>query len=253
MSEIIKTVVESVNHIIANHPELSHIFREAAINSYGFNKNLNFGSINEIDKQLQEYLNFNDGFFVELGANDGISQSNTLYFERTRNWNGVLIEPYPANYLHCKRFRGNKSKIYCNACVSFDYADDFVEMVFANLMTCAVRLETDNTNLAVHLNSAKQFLAPTEEPFVFGAKARTLNSILIDARAPSKINLLSLDVAGAEIEVLKGVDHNKFRFDYICVESRDITKIKEYLRDKSYSLIKPLSEHDYLFGSVRTE
>jgi hypothetical protein len=33
------------------------------------------------------------GFFVELGACDGISLSNTLFFERSLNWNGICIEP----------------------------------------------------------------------------------------------------------------------------------------------------------------
>ena len=50
-------------------------------------------SINQLDKQLEQYVNYDNGFFVELGANDGVSQSNSLYFEMKRNWQGVLIEP----------------------------------------------------------------------------------------------------------------------------------------------------------------
>ena len=38
-------------------------------------------AINQLDKQLEQYVNYDNGFFVELGANDGISQSNSLYFE----------------------------------------------------------------------------------------------------------------------------------------------------------------------------
>ena len=32
-----------------------------------------------MDQQLLEYLDFSNGFFVELGANDGVRQSNTLF------------------------------------------------------------------------------------------------------------------------------------------------------------------------------
>ena len=39
-------------------------------------------SINGLDRSIETYLPKNDGFFVELGANDGINQSNTYYFER---------------------------------------------------------------------------------------------------------------------------------------------------------------------------
>ena len=52
----------------------------------------------ELDKQLEQYVNYDNGFFVELGANDGFSQSNSLYFEIKRNWRGVLIEPTPHNF-----------------------------------------------------------------------------------------------------------------------------------------------------------
>ena len=39
-----------------------------------------------------------DGFFIECGALDGETRSNTLFFERFRNWTGLLIEADPINY-----------------------------------------------------------------------------------------------------------------------------------------------------------
>ena len=38
------------------------------------------------------------GFFIECGALDGETRSNTLFFERFRNWTGLLIEADPINY-----------------------------------------------------------------------------------------------------------------------------------------------------------
>ena len=58
-------------------------------------------SLNQLDKKLEKFVNYNDGFYVELGANDGVSQSNSLYFETKRNWSGILIEPSPHNFLLC--------------------------------------------------------------------------------------------------------------------------------------------------------
>ena len=43
-------------------------------------------SLNDIDKKLEKYLNYDNGFYVELGANDGFTQSNSYYFELKRNW-----------------------------------------------------------------------------------------------------------------------------------------------------------------------
>ena len=74
-------------------------------------------SINGLDKKLEKYVNYDYGFFVELGANDGVNQSNSLYFEIKRNWKGVLVEPAPHNYQKCIEQRSKKNSIFCNACV----------------------------------------------------------------------------------------------------------------------------------------
>ena len=75
------------------------------------------------------YLNYGDGFYVELGANDGISQSNTLYLEKNLNWRGVLVEPNNRNYLKCVQNRSELNAIFHNACVSFNYKKKFVNFV----------------------------------------------------------------------------------------------------------------------------
>ncbi len=62
---------------------------------------------------------------------------------------------------------------------------------------------------------------------------------------------MSLDVEGAEIEVLKGIDHNQFRFSYLCIECRDLPKLSKYLDQFDYELIEQLSAHDFLFKDRR--
>ena len=76
----------------------------------------------QLDKKLKKYLNYDYGFFVELGANDGYTESNTLFLENKRNWRGILIEPSPQQFLSCCYYRSKPgNKLFCNACVPFDY------------------------------------------------------------------------------------------------------------------------------------
>jgi hypothetical protein len=83
---------------------------------------------------------------------------NTLYFERYKNWKGVLVEPTPQNYLKCLSNRSKDNYIAYNACVSFDYKDHFVEILFSNLMTSSLGLESDIQDPVSHANAGTQFL-----------------------------------------------------------------------------------------------
>ncbi len=206
--------------------------------------------LNTLSKALLKHVEYANGYFVELGANDGISQSNTLYLERYLGWHGVLVEPYVYNYLKCLNSRSPRNKIFCCACVSFDYKDEFVKIVYSNLMSVALGLETDLQDAYSHAKMGETFLKDDQKNFTFDASAKTLNVLLEEANAPKLIDLVVIDVEGAEIEVLKGIDHNKYRFKYICVESRDINKILIYLNAYGYMLVEKLTHHDYLFKEL---
>ena len=114
-------------------------------------------------------------------------------------------------------------------------------------MTTTIELESDIQDPEEHARKGKQFLEPTDINFNLGAIATTLNNILLQSDAPKYIDLLSLDVEGAEIEVLKGVNHKQFWFNYLCIESRDFEKLMAYLAKNNYEFVEKLTVHDYLF------
>ncbi len=78
-------------------------------------------SVNQLDRKLERYVDKDGGYFVELGANDGVTQSNSLHFEKFRGWRGLLVEPTPHNFIKCRKNRAARSAVFCAACVSFDY------------------------------------------------------------------------------------------------------------------------------------
>jgi FkbM family methyltransferase len=212
-----------------------------------------YWGLEELDRKIEKYLNYDNGYYVELGANDGQLSSNTLYYERHKNWRGVLVEPAPNLFLQCRRNRSDKNHIACAACVAFDYKEEFVKLLYSDSMSVSLGVESDIADRVAHAELGRQFLRSGETVFTFGAIARTLNSILRDAKAPHTIDFLSLDVEGSELDVLKGVDHDDFEFRYMLIECRDVARLQAYLAPLGYELAERLNDHDYMFALGRSK
>jgi FkbM family methyltransferase len=206
---------------------------------------IRYFALNSLDEKLERYLDFDQGYYVELGANDGVNQSNTLYFEFFRNWSGILIEPYIPNYIELRRNRSSLNSFFNVACVGPTYQSEIIDLVYSNLMTSTLSIKSEVESPLDHAESGSKYWGG--KTFVFSAPAATLNSVLLKEAAPKVIDLLSLDTEGVELEILKGVDHSMYRFRYICVESRQIVELRTYLEDHGYDFVKALTSRDYLF------
>lgn len=207
---------------------------------------IGYFGLNKLDREIRKLTPWKNGFFVELGANDGLSQSNTLSFEKYLGYSGILIEPYFKNYEKCVKNRSQKNHFFNCACVSFEYPDSRMELLYANLMTTPLGGEVDISDREAHAHKGERYLEG-ENIHKFTANATTLSEILDLSRAPRIIELLSLDVEGGEIEVLKGINHQKYRFKVICVETRDLDSLTVYLEGAGYNFRKKISHHDYIF------
>jgi len=205
----------------------------------------------EMDKKLETFLPHRNGFYVELGANDGALASNSYFFELKKGWQGVLIEPSPNLYLSCVKRRGEKNHIFCNACVPFEYEEKYVTMKYSDSMTISENLSLDIGDKNEFIKSGDKHLLPGERSFEFGAKAATITSLLTIANAPLLIDFLSLDVEGAELAVLQGLDFDLFNFKYMLIECRDIDRLIDFLSPRGYKFYEKLSHHDYLFSYDR--
>jgi FkbM family methyltransferase len=200
-------------------------------------------SLNNITDKLDKYLNFENGFFVELGANNGYNQSNTFHLEYLKKWTGILIEGIPELYHTCKYLRIN-SVVENYACVSNNLIQNEIEMRYAGLMSIVTGALKSKKNDNEHVNNGLK-CQKIDKEYTVKVKTNTLTNILTKHKI-SKIDFLSLDVEGYELEVLKGLNLNKFKPTYICVEARFYEEINNHLKSK-YKMIEQLSHHDYLY------
>jgi FkbM family methyltransferase len=184
-------------------------------------------ALNNLDKKLAQYIDFENGFFIEAGANNGVRQSNTLYFERYMGWRGLLVEPIPELANECKVNRPIAIVENC-ALVAFTYPEDHVEMKYCNLMSMVDGVLGNADAESIHLEKGKQFLQQGEDIYTISVPARTLSDIL-DKHKIVNIDFLSLDVEGYEHEALKGLDFSRHRPRFMLIEVRERQVLEEII------------------------
>jgi len=162
-------------------------------------------------------------FFVEIGANDGITLSNTYLLEQGFSWSGILCEANPEMIQMLKMHRKH-SKVDGRAVDEFSHQQ-------------SIFLKTkESTYSALAGNSIHVSKFVGAEPIQVNTISAT--DLLLEHSAPRFIDYLSIDTEGNELQILQGLDFSVFNFGFITVEvSRNGKKIAELLRENGYEQI----------------
>ncbi|MBN2585364.1 FkbM family methyltransferase [Patescibacteria group bacterium] len=186
-----------------------------------------YGQYGEDLKLLPLFAGEKDGYFVEVGALEGIRFSNTYYFERL-GWRGVCVEPHP-DYIDLLKSNRPGSTVIQAAVGKEDKAEvDFYTNYRGSLSTLDPQLSSYFKN---HYGSGFGGFKTVKVPLL------SLNSILNQYQAPCPIDIISIDVEGTERDVLDGFDIDKYAPRVVVVEvSIKREAIDEYMAKHNYIL-----------------
>ena len=205
----------------------------------------------DIDKNLIEILNKKkNGFYLEVGAYNGIFESISLRLEKDLDWSGLLIEPNPLHYKYLKR---NRSKNIClnRICLSKEYLNKKLFIKNLNLMSHIV----DNENKLYFTdypigkinNIAKE--AKLGNFKSYECKIEILENIF-ERYDIKLIDLAIIDVEGSEIELLKGINFEKIKINYFCIETYNFEKLNDFMINQNYKFMTKLHREDYVFKRI---
>ena len=197
----------------------------------------------ELIPVFKKYLTKSDGYYVDIGANDGRSVSNTYHLEKYQGWKAVLIEPIMHISFRSRQLRSiDSNKFYNCACVSDKYVGDNIRLLYSGLMSVTVS-DTQDYDPESWAIAGVPFLARGEHVQETWSKARTLESILRESNSPSRIDLLSIDTEGAEFNVLQGVLFENWVFEYILIETIVNSNAFALLEANGYIHIESISQN----------
>ncbi len=190
---------------------------------------------------FQKFLSKDNGFYVDVGANDGRASSNTYHLEKVQNWQGVLIEPIMHLHFRSRQIRDLKRNIFFNcALVSNSYKEKTVELFYSGLMTISSESIFSGKEWA---DAGSKFLGNGEVSTTFYSVARTLQSVLIESNAPVRVDFLKIDVEGAELSILQGVNFSDWVFEYILIETTEGSEAFRKLVNEGYICVEKISQN----------
>jgi len=160
-----------------------------------------------------------NGFFVEFGATDGVTLSNTYLLESKFDWRGIVAEPLKSKYSELIK---NRTCHVEDLCVWSESGKvlDFNEAPNSDLSTID---EFSSSDLHSELRLGGN---------IFNVKTISLYDLLEKYNAPRYIDYLSIDTEGSEYEILKNFDFEKYAIKIITCEHN-----YTHMRDNIYNLL----------------
>lgn len=174
-----------------------------------------------------------DGFYVDIGAHNGIDISNTLLFENL-GWKGFCVEANPNTFSALQKNR----KCDCYNLAVFSKNIGTMKMA----TTSASELDSLEVNLTDNHRKRMQSEGGRDEALQYiEVQSATFNEIMAHYPNITHIDFISLDVEGGEFEVLKGIDFDKYTFSLMAIEHNNVRKsienITALLEQKGYRML----------------
>jgi FkbM family methyltransferase len=141
--------------------------------------------------------NKKEGYFVDFGAGDGVTGSNSYLLEKNYQWSGIVCEPCRSRHAVLQANRQCSIDLRC-VYTSTGKQVEFLEAQDNNLST-----------ISAYVSSDKWKEKRLESPKSYQVETVSLGDLLSSHNAPQKIDYLSLDTEGSEFHILCNYDFSR--------------------------------------------
>lgn len=224
------------------------IFVASALTAHA--EELQFFSQYEQDRYVYEtfFKDKKNGVFIDIGAHDGMSFSNTYFFEKFMGWQGICIEPIPEVF---QRLQANRKCLCIQGCI-YDKSKT-VQFLKVNgpEMLSGIIVNYDPRHVQRIEREVRQMGGSFE---IIDVKCYPLTKLLLD-QGLHHINYLSIDTEGGEMGILQSIDFNQIDIDVIDVENNYGEPFQQFLEAVGYKKAPyqgPWGSSDEIYYKVRS-
>jgi len=197
--------------MISNIKKKLHIIHNIYIKHRYFKKRKTYSMDGEDIVILDYFKNKEKGFYIDIGCYHPIHRNNTFLLYR-KGWKGINVDIHQFSIELFNYLRPHD--------INYNYAvsnkNEMINMYFQKELSQLSTIE--------HPQAKKVFQGGIKNKKI---QAYTLDKILDFSKLDNKkIDLLDIDVEGADLKVLQGFSIKKFKPELICVEIHE-KNIKE--------------------------
>jgi hypothetical protein len=168
-----------------------------------------------------------NGFFLDVGSGHGTIGSNTKALEDA-GWTGICVDPFPT-HMEGRTCRMEK-------------------VVVSSIAGQVVKFHAHEGLGGIADTLGKWKEEASKSPIV-EFTTTTLGDVLRQAHAPAFIHFMSIDIEGAELEALKGIPFDSYRFGAMAIEHNDEepkrTDILKFLEARGYRRVHSFKQDDF--------
>lgn len=190
----------------------------------------------QLAQDLIAYIILNgkkDGFFVDIAAHDGVNINNTYMFEKL-GWSGFCVEANPKTF---ETLRKNRKCDCYNLAV---FSKNIGKTRFATTNEFGSMLDSMELTLTQNHKKRMEDYAKVNVEYI-EVETTSFNDLMSNYPQVNHIDFLSLDIEGGELEVLKGIDFDKYTFGVMTIEHNEVQPAKSeiiaLLQEKGYRIL----------------
>jgi len=203
---------------------------------------VNYYSQDGQDKYLDEkvFRKKTNGFFIEVGANDGVRFSNTYFLEKYRGWSGICVEPHPSAF---EKLKQNRKAELVNACIADeDKEGEFMKIEGYGEMYSGLISKYDEKHVKRIDRDLKAYGGSKESIRVPCIRLDTL----ITQRKLSHIDYISIDTEGGELDIVETANLGAHDISVISVENNYYeTKLRDFMKKFGYSMFGKVGADEF--------